>query len=277
VGVVGVVHAGPVAGHRLACDALACSGSAAAQGLRVVRLVLVRSVSRCPLAWPQRPAAGAVDAQAPLGVGSPGGAGGCRGGGVAHQLTPCRAGVSTRGNCSDRLRLLVGPVGARCGHVCSAVGVVHAGAIAAHRLACAQAAPLHRACRWRGWCWCGRWHVARWRGHSAPPLVRLTHRRRSGWAHQVGPVAVEVVQWLRSSRPPGMRGTRENPSRRFLQRAGPSGVRCGRAQWWGWCRCGRWLRQGRRDRTSEASPSGPGRWLACWPGEGEGGRSFLYM
>jgi hypothetical protein len=50
----------------------------------------------CPLAWPQRPVAGALIAQAALGVGSPGGAGGCRSGGVAHQLTPCRAGSAPR-------------------------------------------------------------------------------------------------------------------------------------------------------------------------------------
>jgi hypothetical protein len=78
----------PLAGHCLAHDAPACSGSAAAQALRVVWLVPVRSVARCPLAWPQRPAAGAVDRTGTPGVGSPGGAGGWRGGAVAAQLTP---------------------------------------------------------------------------------------------------------------------------------------------------------------------------------------------
>jgi hypothetical protein len=48
VGVVGVVHAGPGAGHHLACDALTRSGSAAAQGLLVVWLVPVQSVSVLP-------------------------------------------------------------------------------------------------------------------------------------------------------------------------------------------------------------------------------------
>jgi hypothetical protein len=137
VGVVGVVAPGRSLGT--ASHALTRSGSAAAQALLVARLVSVWSVSGLPVAWPQRAAAGAVDTQAPLGMGSPGGAGGWRAGGVAHQLAPCRAGVSTRGNCSDRLRLLVGPVGARCGRVCSVVGVVHAGPVAGHRLTCAHA------------------------------------------------------------------------------------------------------------------------------------------
>jgi hypothetical protein len=126
VEVVGLVAAGPVAAHRLACDALACSGSTTAQGLRVVRLVPVRSVSGLPLAWAQRPVAGALDRTGPRGA-SPGGAVGCRSGGVAHQLAPCRVGVGTRGNCSDRLRQPVGPSGAQGVRVCSAVGMVAPG------------------------------------------------------------------------------------------------------------------------------------------------------
>jgi hypothetical protein len=153
----------PLAGHRLAHDAPACSGSAAAQGLRVVRLVPVWSVARCPLAWPQRPAAGAFDRT-----------GAARGGLTRWGRllsrwwgrSPAHAPpgwVCTRGNCSDRLRQPVGPARAWCGRVCGVVGVARAGPVGGYCLACrAQAAPLHRPCWWRGWCWCGRCRLTKW-------------------------------------------------------------------------------------------------------------------
>jgi hypothetical protein len=98
VGLLGTVWARVQRGRRGACRADRCapprirSGSAAAQALLVARLVPVRSVSGLPLAWAQRPAAGALDRTGTPGVGSPGGAGGWRAGGVAAQLTPGRNG-----------------------------------------------------------------------------------------------------------------------------------------------------------------------------------------
>jgi hypothetical protein len=79
-----------------------------------------------------------------------------------------------QGNRSDRLELSVAPAGAQCGRVCSVVGVVRAGPVAGHRLARAQAAPLHRACGWCGWCRCGRW-LASWWGRCAAHAL-------PGWA-----------------------------------------------------------------------------------------------
>jgi hypothetical protein len=82
----------------------------------------VRSVPGLPLAWPQRPAAGAVDRTGTPGVGSPGGAGGWRAGGVAAQLTPGRNG----GHQGKPVAPFPAKGGAFRGAVqaCAAVGVV---------------------------------------------------------------------------------------------------------------------------------------------------------
>jgi hypothetical protein len=138
----------------------------------------------------------------------------------------------------------------------------------------AQAAPLHRACQWCGWAGAVGVRVARWRGHSAPPLVRLTHGRRSGWAHQVGPVAVEVVQWLRSSRPGRVGvGTQGNRSDRLRQPVGPAGhgvdACAARWAWWAWCMPGRSLGttlHAKRSRAQAAPlhrPCGWCGWRRC--------------
>ena len=169
-------------------------------------------------------------ARAPLGVGSPGGAGGCQRGGVAVQLTPCRAGVSTKGNRSHRLRQPVGQPGAWSGRVCSVVAWWawwrQAARWAPPRMRSrAQAAPLHRACGWCGWCRCGRWQVARWRGHSGPLPVALdrTGAARGGLARWGRWLA---SWWGRSPAQalPGWVNTRGNRSHRLRQPVGLLGT-----------------------------------------------------
>jgi len=66
------------------CRCTGLAGGAAGAGVVGVSAARWRGHSAPPLVR--------LIAQAPLGMGSPGGAGGCRGGGVAAQLTPCRAG-----------------------------------------------------------------------------------------------------------------------------------------------------------------------------------------
>jgi len=159
---VGVVAPGRSLGT--ASHALTCSGSAAAQGLRVVWLVPVRSVASCPLAWPQRPAAGRV--------GSHGRRSGWarQVGQVAGELVGSltSSGPAGLGQHQGQPIAPLEAAGGLAGHGVGACvawwrGACRSLATALHSVRSrAQAAPLHRLFGWGGWCRCGR--SGRWRG-----------------------------------------------------------------------------------------------------------------
>ena len=148
---------------------------------------------------------------------------------TGHGLAPIWT-VCTRQSPLDRMGQ-PGCIGGRCSGCkagASVVGLFEGGGDRQAMRSRTQAAPLHRPCGWRGWCWCARVTGCplAWPQRRAAGAVDRHGRRLLG-AYQVGTVAVEVVGFT-SSHPAQVGGTREFPSRRFRQRARHSGARCGR-------------------------------------------------